>query len=95
VKGAIEMNKICVDFEEDILESMKALSKEMELQMEEVMKEIVKEGIIGLKKRIVKQKLESGEWTLRKAAKFLGVAFSEIVRLVEKEKIKLGKRPVI
>ncbi len=89
------MGKICFDLEEDHLKSVEALSKEMNMEIEAVMKEIIKEGIVGLKKKVAREKLESGEWTLRKAAKFLGISFSEIVRFVEKEKIKLGKRPLI
>jgi len=89
------MSKICIELEDEHLKSVESLSKEIGMELEDVMKEIIKEGIIGLKHKVVKEKLESGEWTLRKAAKFLGVSFSDIIKFIEKEKIKLGRRPLL
>jgi predicted HTH domain antitoxin len=56
---------------------------------------LLKRAIKDWKREYALSKLKNGEWTIGKAARFLEISFTEMVRGIEENKLKLGERKLI
>lgn len=71
------------------------ISGEEDVDIEEIALVLLKRAIKDWKREYALNKLKNGEWTIGKAARFLEISFTEMVRVIEENKLKLGERKLI
>ena len=86
------MTKICITLDDETKNDLTMICDEEGIDLEDALKRLLKEGIRIWKKDFSLNMLKAGKWTIGKAAKFLGVPFREMVKIIEETKLELGER---
>ncbi|MGQ4891195.1 MAG: hypothetical protein ACP6IP_01785 [Candidatus Njordarchaeia archaeon] len=89
------MTKICLELDEYIEKELNLISQEENTSIENIALTLLKRAIKDWKREYALEKLRNGEWTIGKAARFLEISFTEMVRIIEENNLVLGERKVI
>ena len=89
------MTKICLELDEYVEKELNLISKEEDTGVENIALTLLKRAIKDWKREYALEKLKSGEWTIGKAARFLEISFTEMVRIIEENNLVLGERKVV
>ena len=89
------LKKIDIHLDDELVKELELICKEENLILEEAIVKLLRKGIDIWKKEFTLNMLKNGKWTIGKAARFLGLSFKQMVKMIEENKIELGERNII
>ncbi len=90
-----KLSKICIELDEELSEELNLIGREEGVDINDLVMKLLRNAIKQWKKEFALEKLKNGEWTIGKAARFLGIPFTKMVEIVENNRVPLGERKIL